>query len=155
MTTTSEKDAVPVAAPKASIGERLALLLNPVMAAIIGGVVLALFAYAIWKSFLAVDDAPIAADATTGRDAYSAFDRSVQLVGLVSPVLTIVLGFYFGARVGAAGAEAAKTRADEVQAESTAKDKAIAHIQAMADSDQHVPVSTAIESARDMFPEAF
>jgi hypothetical protein len=140
---------------KPGVGDRLAQFLNPIMAAVIGFIVLGLFTYAIARTLLATGDAPVAADPANGLEGFSAFDRSVQVVGLVSPVLTIVLGFYFGARVGAAGAEAAKTRADEAQAASTAKDKAIAHIEAMAETGQDESVSDAIDSARTRFPDAF
>lgn len=85
--------------------------LNPVMGAVIGLFVLVLFCVAIGFTIYHLADPPVAASDT--QDAYSPFDRAVQVVGLVSPVLTIVLGFYFGTRVGTGGVEAAQAAAKE------------------------------------------
>jgi hypothetical protein len=104
-------------------------------------------------TLLTVEDAPVAADTEAGSEGYSAFDRAVQVVGIVSPVLTIVLGLYFGARVGTAGAEAERVRAVEAESASAVKDKALAHIAAVKAQDGDV--STAIDQARSQFPDAF
>lgn len=49
------------------------------------------------------------------RGPYDPFDRFVVIVGLVSPLLTTVVGFYFGARTGGAGREAAEQNAQAVR----------------------------------------
>lgn len=90
--------------------ERAFKNLNPLMAAVIGVFVLILFCYAIFATLGQIDTAPV--PATDTQEAYSAFDRAVQVVGLISPVLTIVLGFYFGARAGAGEGQAAVAAAE-------------------------------------------
>ena len=90
--------------------ERAIKNLNPLMAAVIGIFVLFLFCYAIFMTISQLNTAP--EPPTSTREGYSAFDRAVQVVGLVSPVLTIVLGFYFGARAGAGEGQAAAAVAE-------------------------------------------
>ncbi|MEU6393634.1 hypothetical protein [Streptomyces sp. NPDC046939] len=45
------------------------------------------------------------------RGAFSTFDRRVIVVGLVSPLLTTIVGFYFGTRVSASERRAAEADA--------------------------------------------
>lgn len=90
--------------------ERAIKNLNPLMAAVIGIFVLLMFCYAIYMTIKQLETAPV--PATETQAGFSAFDRAVQVVGLVSPVLTIVLGFYFGARAGAGEGQAAAALAE-------------------------------------------
>jgi hypothetical protein len=117
--------------------ERVFKNLNPLMGAIIGLFVLALFCYAIYATLSQLDAAPV--PATDTQEGYSAFDRAVQVVGLISPVLTIVLGFYFGARAGTGDAHAAAAVAErEVESAKTDADelrKLIAELQSRGGED--------------------
>jgi hypothetical protein len=111
--------------------ERAFKNLNPLMGAIIGLFVLVVFCYAIFKTLSQLETAPVSA--TTTQEGYSAFDRAVQVVGLVSPVLTIVLGFYFGTRAGAGDAQAAaavaQTQVQSAQSDTEELRSLIAEIQ--------------------------
>ena len=138
---------------KKSRSERLVDVLNPVMAAIIGIFVTGLFVWAILRSLAVIDTAPVAANTTDGTEGYSSFDRAVQVVGLVSPVLTIVLGFYFGARVGASGLEAANEVAENARAQSAAAGRALAIVESQAVQDNSI--RQALDRAREQEPDAF
>lgn len=118
--------------PQQSRLAKLADNLSPFMGAVIGLAVLGLFSYAIWATVQRLGEAPVSADTTTGSDAYSAFDRAVQVVGLISPVLTIVLGFYFGARAGAGDAAVAQREAASAKADTHQLQELIAELQARA-----------------------
>lgn len=111
---------VPGSAPESRL-QKLVKSLSPIMGAIIGIVVLILFALAIYSTLKQVTEPPVAASDT--NDAYSPFDRAVQVVGLVSPVLTIVLGFYFGAKA-AEGAGTAAAAVAQGQTQSAQLDAA-------------------------------
>jgi hypothetical protein len=93
--------------------------LNLWVGALIGVGVSALFLLVVFKTLTLTSAAPVSANPTAGTEGYDAFARSVQVVGLVTPVLTTILGFYFGVRAGAGGREAAESRAE--RAESTAQ----------------------------------
>lgn len=90
-------------------------LLNPVIGAAIALVVSGLFVAVVATSLSQLSTAPVAGNAEMGTDGYDAFARSVQVIGLVTPVLTTILGFYFGVRAGASGREAAESRADRAE----------------------------------------
>jgi hypothetical protein len=134
--------------------------MNPWVAALIALAITSLFAYAIVVAIHASDTAPIPADPSAGTDGYDAFARIIQVIGLVTPVLTTILGFYFGVRAGAGGREAAETRA--VQAEDSARvatgsaarvrQALTAMDAALAGSDQAEEIRREV---RETYPDAF
>ena len=110
---------------------------SPIMGAIIGVVVLILFAFSICATLQEITTPPVVAIDT--NDAYSAFDRAVQVVGLVSPVLTIVAGFYFGAKAaegaGTAAAAVAQGQAHSAQIDAAQLREVIGELQRQGPTD--------------------
>jgi len=107
---------------------------NLVMTGILALGLLALFWILAVSAINASTDPPLQADpaptAMTGtpsspgrlpaqaRGAFSTFDRRIVVVGLVSPLLTTIVGFYFGTRVSASDRRAAE--ADAAKSKQTA-----------------------------------
>lgn len=95
---------------------------------VIGGLLLALaitsvYLYAVVIAVKTAGEPPLVADplpASTPQDssvplsqARGAVDQHKNMIGVIaviSPLVTTIVGFYFGARVGAAGKEAAETK---------------------------------------------